>query len=705
MSGAQFGGLTAVATYALLDSGVSSDDPNIKPAIEFLKRADMIGIYALGLRCQVWHLLPQNASVRACLARDATLLVQAMKTSGAGAGFYDYTTEDVKSLVFDHSVSQYGVLGLWACAQDGLELKRSYWQMMDSAWRKAQLPDGGWCYGRTPTVANDTFSTVSMTAAGVATLFITGDQLGAGVVTCSGNRTDPQIERGLLWLGEHFDEFQDSGFPQYSMYGIERIGVASGRKYLGRTNWFARGARYFIEHQAPDGSFGGGERGVADTAFGLLFLVHGRAPVVLNKLDYRPESEIKSALAAGGGQVQSAANWNQRPRDAANLVRWMGKQNEEVLNWQVVTLHQSVEDLHDAPILYVAGNEPLILTAEEERSLRQFVEEGGLVLFNADCRGAGFITSVKKLARKLFPTPGEFTRIPPTHPIFTDEQYLRKRWKITPEVLGLNNGVRELMILIPDSDLAQGWQADDEPIHPEQFDLADNIFLYATDEKNLRAKGDTYIVRTNPNLTATKKIKVARLAYAGPWDPEPGGWRRLAAVMHNTQSTDLTVENVKLGDGMLREYKIAHLTGTARIKFSETERTELQNFVNNGGTLIVDSAGGRDDFSRAAEAELQAMFPGGSGLNAPLPMGSPIYSQTGEKLTNFEYRRFAKKTLPFGLKAPRVRGMTISNRLAVFYSPEDLSGGLVGQEVDGINGYEPATATAIMSHILQFASK
>ena len=40
----------------------------------------------------------------------------------------------------------------------------------------------------------------------------------------------------------------------------------------------------------------------------------------------------------------------------------------------------------------------------------------------------------------------------------------------------------------------------------------------------------------------------------------------------------------------------------------------------------------------------------------------------------------------------------------MFYSREDLSGGLVGEPVDGIVGYDPATATAIMRNILLYAS-
>src|SRR4051812_15222959 len=50
----QFTGRTALATYALLASGVPASDPHIKSAVEFLLKNDAKGVYALGMRCQVW---------------------------------------------------------------------------------------------------------------------------------------------------------------------------------------------------------------------------------------------------------------------------------------------------------------------------------------------------------------------------------------------------------------------------------------------------------------------------------------------------------------------------------------------------------------------------------------------------------------------------------------------------------------------------
>jgi hypothetical protein len=52
------------------------------------------------------------------------------------------------------------------------------------------------------------------------------------------------------------------------------------------------------------------------------------------------------------------------------------------------------------------------------------------------------------------------------------------------------------------------------------------------------------------------------------------------------------------------------------------------------------------------------------------------------------------------LRGPQIKAIKVSDRAAVYYSREDLSAGLVGEPVDGIVGYEPASATAIMCNLV-----
>ena len=82
-----------------------------------------------------------------------------------------------------------------------------------------------------------------------------------------------------------------------------------------------------------------------------------------------------------------------------------------------------------------------------------------------------------------------------------------------------------------------------------------------------------------------------------------------------------------------------------------------------------------------------------------LPPRHPLYRME-DKPIDVEYRTFARQKIG-AIKGPQLRGVTINGRLAIIYSREDLSVGLVGQSVDGIVGYDPATATRLMANILR----
>jgi len=235
-------------------------------------------------------------------------------------------------------------------------------------------------------------------------------------INCTGNVTNPHIELGLKWIGDNFERvFTDKGSnaPLYAVYGVERVGVASGRKYFGSVNWYERGADFLVKGQSKTGSWGN----TIGTSFATLFLCRGRAPVLFNKLQYD--------IAGKEG------NWNQRPRDIANLVRWIGRKTERDLNWQIVSLNGPVSELLDAPVLYISGNKPLDFTEEEQAKLREYCESGGLILGNADCGDQSFAESFKNLGTKLFHNY-EFRILPSDHPIHTNQQFPRSTWKDPP---------------------------------------------------------------------------------------------------------------------------------------------------------------------------------------------------------------------------------------------------------------------------------
>src|SRR5688500_17670250 len=185
LPGEQKTGQTAVVLYALLSTGENPNDPRLAGPIAYLKKTTTTGVYSLGVRCQVWMLLGNKPDVRAAMARDAQVLLSSVKRKGEAQGLY-YYNPGPRNDEYDHSASQYGVLGTWAAAEAGIEIPKPYWEMVEQAWIKHQDPSGGWAYMHN----RDLPLTPGITAVGVATLFITQEHLHASEgIPCKGNIT------------------------------------------------------------------------------------------------------------------------------------------------------------------------------------------------------------------------------------------------------------------------------------------------------------------------------------------------------------------------------------------------------------------------------------------------------------------------------------------------------------------------------------
>ncbi len=679
--GLQWGMATATATYGLLAAGESSQDDRLKEAIAFLRTADIRGIYALGMRCQVWLLLPRSDENKRAMQRDLNLLLQSVLAEPKNRGLFDYSCPPRNAKTTDLEVAAYGMLALSALADSGANVPAAYWTALDQTWRMHQNSDGGWPYTGTGR-PGDAPSVESASGAGVTALFLTEKYLRRTAV-CKGNFRDEARERGLQYVSK---SPIDKSTELHWMYLYQRITAASAMKRFGDADWYEKISNTLIELQAPDGSWYDiiarleqpGNR-VVGTGYGLVMLSYGRAPLVVNKLRY-------DVIA---GNERNEAKWNQRPRDIANVVEWVGEQMEYPVNWQIVDIGAPVSELLEAPILYLSGNETLGMSDEQVAHLREYVQAGGLILGNADCGSKEFATSFRSLGQKLFPNY-EFRDLPADHVILARQQF-----KLDAKVIrarALSNGVRELMILL-DGDPARTWQINNPRSRQADFQFLANLYQYVSDKSRVRYKGDTYLVYADSNIKVARRETVARLQYDGNWDPEPGGWVRFANILHNTQQTELVVQRVQLGKNELsaKQYRFAHLTTTQSLKLTDAQRAEILAYVNDGGTLLVDAAGGNEQGVDALNQELHAIF---GTFGNPVPSDHAIYKSPVD-LSRPAFRVLSINTSVI----PKLHVITVQNRAAVYYSRSDFSAALVGQPVDGLLGYDPSTAVGLLTNI------
>jgi hypothetical protein len=678
-------GDSALALLALLYAGQNPRQQDLNAALEWLAAQPMKATYTRAVRAHALALVP-GRKFRDALREDLRWLVRAVHPRGSEhPGAYGYLSRlETRSNWYDNSNSQFGVLGVWMATEAGARTEGlgDYWRMVEAHWLDEQNPDGGWTY------QDDQTSTGSMTAAALSTLYVVLDRLHAG----SGHRHERAVEviealdRALDWLGRNFTPDNPHGNRQwkyYYLYGLERAGHASGRKYFRGRDWFRIGAADVLAQQRHEGCWkaSGSTSALHNTCFALMFLCHGRAPLLFNKLEHGDD-------------------WNNYFRDVAGLTRYSEHTFERLLKWQIVALDGTLDDLLEAPVLYLSGRARWEFDQEQVERLREYCQRGGMIFAVVQKDGAAFFETVRTLAGRLFP---EFSlrKLPPTHPLFTG----RLQFPIAepPEMLEVHNGVRTLLLVAKD-DVGASWNQYEIPRRKEHFWLGCNVYLYATDKTVVRSRLETPTIPRKP-VEITRTIELARIKYEGDWDVEPYGWKRLATYMSNETATRLVVvPGIGLDSILLQDFDVAYLSGTRDFTLSPDEVAGLRRFLTSGGTLLADAAGGSEAFTEALQRELSGLL---MTRSTSLPPNSPILTGAGisgaEKLDTVGYRRAVRRP-DRRRRLPPLKVYEMGRRAAVIHSPLDISAGLLGTQVFECRGYDPPSALRIIRNMLLYAS-
>jgi hypothetical protein len=186
---------------------------------------------------------------------------------------------------YDHSCSQFAMLGLLSARAAGVAIPVEVWRDAARHWEVVQCADGGWDYipkDLANPIGGKTSKT-SMTGAGIMGRLV-GLAAAGGGETAALADTDPAAMRALaFWAGKnpippsgHLAAGNDGVSVYYDLYAVERALMLAGKRTLGDRDWYREGALLLFRNQGLDGSWGGGE---ADTCFALLFLKKAYVPV------------------------------------------------------------------------------------------------------------------------------------------------------------------------------------------------------------------------------------------------------------------------------------------------------------------------------------------------------------------------------------------------------------------------------------------
>ena len=672
----------AMAIYALLESGVNPQEAKMLKGLAWLERTPDQKTYCLGMRANAWEVANRTTKdkYKEILKSDIRRVIESSQD-----GSFHYDTDGSPKKNGDNSTSQFGLLAMWAGSLNDIAIRSGVWKKCMDHWMRTQSPEGGWDYrgvGNKPT----------MTAAGIASMYVCVDNLYAQTFVKKPARPKDfpalmSIQKGVNRLDKTFKSWA-GGHGNYYMYGIERVGLACGYKYFNGTDWYKSGAAHLLRTQKGDGSWGE----VYATAFSMLFLIRGQHPVLFNKLMYD-------------------GDWNNRPRDLAALTRWMSKEYERTLNWQIVDLKMPIQDWHDAPILVITGSKAPTFSDSNVSKLRNFVLQGGTILSITESTfgGGPFSAAMRKIYEQMLPDH-KLKLLPKGHELYSRKVYYNLPYEALKfEVV--SNGVRPL-IIHTDKDIAARWQAG--VITTESaphFKAATNISRYVAGQLyNLRHRGVSHWPADRGAATS-KTIRISRLKHSGNWNPEPMADKALAIKMKNRAKVKLEIGGpIAITDLPSAGVKLALMTGADAVTFSAAEKSALKTFVEGGGTVLIDVAGGNGrlyggvkPFARSVRDTLKGMFPGRRNKPRQLAYSSPLYGVGGNNIKSVSFRQHTH--LVISERYPQISAIMVGGRPGILFSELDLTAGLVGYPSLAVDGYTPDSAFRIVRNIILYANQ
>ena len=689
-------GRDAIALLTLEFADVAVDDERYQKGLKLFLEADLSQNYERSCRTMVLaHLVrrtkgDRKTGYRKALKRDVRWLEKAQGEHGG----WTYVSLGGGPGTHDFSNSQMSVLALSEAILSGVEVSRKVMQKAQDLFLEAQRADGGWNY-RLGETRNESYG--SMTAAAVATLFITRDYLHPQVgCPCRGGRSsrrstgaDKAITAGVAWLAKNFEpnrnpSYRSGWWARYWLYSVARVGVATGFRFLGQHDWYRAGTPFAVA------SVGLGGKNFPFGCLATLFLIKGKAPILYNKLQWD-------------------GPWNLHPRDLANLTRRITRLKEQPVGWQVMPVAVPLEEWHTAPILYISTEEKIDFTDLEKAKLKRFTETGGTIFFEATCGNRTARAWWETLCRELWPEY-EFKALGETHPLWTADLEIPRGRR--PILRGLSDSLRTFVFLAP-RDISCTWNSVANRRYEGNFRAVSNLYAYATDRQPIRRRLASGRAAADPfagtAVTGGTKaqLQIARLKTSGDYY----AGRRYTPLATFNDLRDSGAPQLVIADPVGAEgldpalVDVAWLTGRQSAKLSDAMAKALGAYLTKGGFLLAEAtlgdarfAASFDETARVLGLTVKALADTHPVLTGRFSGGAGGYATTKVRFTSH------LKTQRLGRPAPLLYGLYLGDRLVGVYSRYDVMFSQTGLKAFGNLGYAARDARAIVTNILLQAS-
>ena len=715
-------GFTCLALMALINCGMTPRDAVIERGLKFLRNTEEPSfVYETSLMLMTFALAKDGKTDIARMTRLVEQLEGSQVKSGPEKGLWGYSSKTTTQTQGDPSNGQFAVLALREAQEVGVPVELETWQRAREYWASNQM-NGGWRYHERPIG--------SMTVAGISTMVITEamvrwpDAEQDKIDCCAPPVPDMAVEKGVRWLADRFSVQRNPdthNWLLYYLYGLERAGRLSGRRFIGEHDWYREGSAFLVKYQQAAGNWesSGSEATIVGSSFALLFLSKGLSPVLINKLQYGPADNV--------GNV-AGLDWNNHRDDARNLTQFITSQDKwpRLLTWQLVELPRAtLGHLQQAPVLLLNGRESPQMTEAEAQLLRSYVDQGGFIFAEASCHSEEFDRGFRELVTKMYPNgEAKLAKLTPEHPVYRSE-YLIDPGKDSEfmELWGVDTGCRTGIIYSPKNDLCGLWDHwTSFPLPKRSLGTTDritkgvhmgvNLVAYATGREIPDKLKPRELADKNGSQDQIERglIQIAKIRYTGDWDAAPQALRSLLLALNRTAGMVASTKQKSLlaQDAAIFKYPMLYLHGRNNFDLSAKERENLKLYLQRGNVLFADSCCSAPQFDKAFRRIVQQMFP-----NNPLKR-IPVDHEMFKLTVGYDLQRVKRREPNTDQRSnalsvtivegpPHLEGIEIDGRFVLIYSPYDISCALEKQSSVACTGYVHEDAVRIAVNVVLYA--
>ena len=408
--------------------------------------------------------------------------------------------------------------------------------------------------------------------------------------------------------------------------------------------------------------------------------------------------------------------WNATPNDVNSLLKSMKDQVGANFQMDIRPMDKISPDPEQNPVLYRSGHYRFAYSQEERDKLRQYVLDGGMIIYNTGLGSAPFYDSVVKELKLMFPEQ-PLQRLTADHPIFhsyydVDKVEYNKGVQASGyvgnepffEAIEINCRV---VVLVSRWCMSVGWQGDSkdewQSYKPESaFRLGVNIMNYASSMRAW-AKDVAEASKFQDKLASySDTVSMAQIVYDGVWKTRHKGLPMLLQSFNAKTGIPVKfgLKELRLSDSGIFNSPIIYLTGHEHFELNADEKAGLKRYLENGGVLFAEACCGRKAFDKAFREIMTAILP--DKKLELIPQSSSLFKDPN-KIESVGLTAALMQESKEGRAAPLLFGIQRNGIYNVIYSPFGLAGGWETAQSPYARGVTDSGANQIGQNILMYS--